>query len=437
MESAIDAALDANPEQTLAEAVRLRQQEHVRITPQIILVRAANHSSVRGTGLVGRYAPDIITRADEPAVGLAYQMARYGKPIPNALKKAWRAALERFDDYALAKYRQENRDVKTVDVINLVHAKSAVVDQLVRGELRVTHRTWEGIISQKGSSAAAWAEALDVMGHMALLRNLRNLLQADLPPEQFIDKLVAGVPGGKQLPFRYYSAYRAVGKDAPPTVLDALEKCLTLSLGHLPHFSGRVMSLTDNSGSARGTTTSSMGSMQIATIGNLTGIITAMQADDGHVGIFGDHLETFAVRQTSSVFDQLAKAEQIGEQIGGGTENGIWLFWDQAIRNKEHWDMVFVYSDMQAGHGGLYGTDANQYAEYVWKRNNHFGYIDVPKLIRTYRAQVNPNVLVFLVQIAGYQDTIVPEFYDKTYLLGGWSESVLRFAAEMAQLKST
>lgn len=434
MESAIDAALDYDAEATLREAVRLRQEEHIRTTPQVILVRAAHHPKVRGTGLVRRYAPEIIKRLDEPAVGLAYQIARYGKPIPNALKKAWRDVLSQASEYALAKYRMEAREAKTVDVVNLVHPKSAAVDKLAKGELTLTDRTWEAILSAKGSNAEAWQEALEVMGHMALLRNLRNLLDKGVAPEAFLSKLIAGAETGKQLPFRYYSAYTAVEKTAPPSVLDTVEQCLMLSLGNLPHFSGHVMSLCDNSGSARGTTTSSMGTMQISTIANLTGVLTGMVSDEGYVGIFGDRLETFAVRKRSSVFDQLKEADRLGEGVGGGTENGIWLFWDQAIRSREHWDMVFVYSDMQAGHGQLYGKSADAYRDYIWRGSKH--YIDVPKLISTYRAQVNPNVLVFLVQVAGYQDTILPEFYDRTYILGGWGDGLLRFAAEMAGLNT-
>src|SRR5690606_32293023 len=127
------------------------------------------------------WAPHIITRADEPAVGLAYQLHRFGKPIPNALKKAWRDALERFDDYALAKYRLTSRAAKTVDVVNLVHPRGEAVDRLARGALRNTGRTWEAIISARGSTRDAWLEALPVMGHMALLRNLRNLVEAGVP----------------------------------------------------------------------------------------------------------------------------------------------------------------------------------------------------------------------------------------------------------------
>ncbi|WP_437878032.1 TROVE domain-containing protein [Sorangium sp. So ce513] len=430
IEKAIDEALAADPEATLAEAARLREEEHLRTTPQVILVRAANTASVRGTGLVRRYAPRILRRADEPAVALAYQLYRFGKPVPNALKRALRDALERFDDHALAKYRLEGKGSKTVDVVNLVHPKSPSVDRLAKGTLRATGRTWESIISARGSNRCAWRKALPVMGHMALLRNLRNLIEAGVPHDAFLPKLVATAAEGKQLPFRYYSAYCAVKDRAPGAVLDAVEQCLDRSLGQVPRFPGRVMVLCDNSGSAQGTTTSSLGTMRISTIANLTGVVAGMRADDGHLGVFGDRLESFAVRKRESVFSQLDRAEHIARTIGMATENGVWLFWDRAIRERQRWDAVFVLSDMQAGHGGLYGKRPKDYAEFAWNER----YIDVAKLVATYRARVHRDVQVFLVQVAGYQDTLVPEFYDRTYILGGWGEGLLRFAAAMAQV---
>ncbi len=433
MESAIDAALAHDPEATLQLAVWLRAEEHVRTTPQVILVRAANHPKVRGTGLVRRYAPAIVRRADEPAVGLAYQLWRFGKPVPNALKRAWADALEGFGAYELAKYRMERRAVKTVDVVNLVHAKSPHVAALAKGELTVADQTWEAIVSAKGSNADAWRAALPAMGHMALLRNLRNLLGANVSAPQWVDRLVNGARKGKQLPFRYFSAYRAVkeGANASGAALDAIEKCLALSLGNLPRLRGRVMSLCDNSGSARGATTSSMGSMAVATIANLTGVLAAQCCDDGHVGVFGDRLTDIVVRKGASVMQQLEEVERLGQAVGQGTENGVWLFWERAIRERQHWDTVFVFSDMQAGHGGLYGTDPKAYAEFAWGRTS---YIDVPMLVAAYRARVNPKVNVFMVQVAGYHDTLVPEFYERTYILGGWGEGLLRFAAEMADI---
>lgn len=433
LERCIDEALAHDPVATLCEAARLREEALVRTTPQVILVRAAHHPLVRGTGLVRAWAPDIIKRADEPAVGLAYQLHRFGKPIPNALKKAWRDALQRFDDYGLAKHRLTSRAAKTVDVVNLVHPRSTAVDRLAKGTLTTTDRTWESIVSGRGSTRSAWAAALPVMGHMALLRNLRNLVQAGISPERFTSQLVAGARTGKQLPFRYYSAYKALGPDAPSAVRDAVEESLMISLENLPWLGGRTMALCDNSGSAQGTTTSAMGTMKVSTIANLTGVLAAIRSHEGHVGVFGDRLETLEIRKRSSVFDQLDKAEALAQSIGLGTENGVWLFWDRAIRERQRWDHVFVLSDMQAGHGGLYGTTPKQYREYAWKGREQ--YIDVAKLIARYRAEVNDKVRVFLVQVAGYQDTLVPEHYHRTYMLGGWGPGLLGYAAEMASIE--
>lgn len=442
IEDAIDASLNLDPEGTLLLAVELRNEHYIRTTPQVILVRAAHHPKVRGSGLVRKHGPGIIKRADEPAVGLAYHSWRYpGKPLPNSLKKAWANALAGFNEYQLAKYRMESKGSKTVDVVNLVHPNSPAIGKLVRGELKTTGQTWEAILSANGSTPEAWREALKVMGHMALLRNMRNLLQKGVPPELFINELVASAPTGKQLPFRYFSAYKAVEGMASGKVLDAIEGAMIISLKNLPRFSGRTMSLCDNSGSAKAATTSSMGTMAINEIANLTGVLTGMVSEDGYLGVFGDGLQTFAVRERASIFDQVKKAKVLGESDPGRTENGVWMFWDQAIKKRERWDNVFIYSDMQAGHGGLYGLPGQVPSEYVWNRAymGSYGnrpYVDISKLINRYRAEVNAYVNVFLVQVAGYQDTILPEFYRRTYILGGWSDGVFRFAAEMSRLNS-
>ena len=415
----------------MKEAVRLRNEENIRTTPQVIMVRAANSDKVRGTGLIRKYALEIMKRTDEAAVQLAYQLQVYGRPIPNALKKAWKAFLESRNEYQVAKYRMETRAYKTLDVVNLVHAKSDVIDKLMKGELKLQENTWESFISANGSTKENWVKAIDLMGHMALLRNIVNFIKNGVDYKLYLPKLKATAKDGKQLPFRYYSAYNmAKSSGANGVILDAIEECLELSLGNLPHFEGKTMSLCDNSGSAQGAFTSSAGTMSVANIANLTAVVTAKVSDEGYIGVFGDRLEVEPIRKKDSVFTQAEQANKKGSTVGGSTENGIWLFFDRAIKNKEHWDNIFVYSDMQAGHGGLYGTNPSEYSKYKWS-NSH--YIDVAKLIKDYRKTVNPNVNVFLVQVAGYKDTLVPEFYEKTYILGGWGDGLLRFAKEMSK----
>lgn len=441
LERVIDNALDFDAEKTLQIAAALRNVDNIRTTPQVILVRAARHIKVIGTGLIRKYASQIVKRADEPAVGLAYFFATYGKdtPIPNSLKRAWRDFYAQATPYSLAKYRLSGHKVNTLDVISLVHPpRTEAVDGLCKGTLSLEDQTWEAIISAEGSNTQSWTKALDVMGHMALLRNIRNLIEKGVPQNLFIDKLIEGATRGKQLPFRYWSAYRAVtqGRTVSGPVLDAIETALVTSMQNVPKFHGRVMSLCDNSGSAQCATLSYNGTVAVNEIANLSGVITGMNSDDGYVGIFGDGLTVLPVRKRESIFTQLDKANNVGRHIGSGTENGIWLFWDQAIREREHWDVVFVYSDMQAGHGGLYGLNPTQYNSrgYGWYRNSRC--IDVPKLVATYRKEVNPNVIVFLVQVAGYTDSIFPEYYDKTYILGGWGDGILRFAGAMIDLNT-
>lgn len=436
IEKAIDDALEFNADETLRLASLLRNEDYIRVTPQIIMVRAANHKLLKGSGLIGKWAQQIMQRADEPSTQLAYQLSEFGKPIPNSLKRAWREKLQGLDEYQLAKYRMEGRVVKTIDVVRLTHAHSEPIDKLVHDELKITGKTWEAIISAEGSTKEAWLKAIKKMGHMALLRNIRNLVKVGIEPNEFMPKLIAGVERGKQLPFRYYSAYRA-NRGASPLILDGIEECLEKSLVNLPHFDGKVMSLSDNSGSARGTATSAMGSMEICNIGNLSAIITGKISDEGYIGIFGDRLATKPVRKKDSIFSMVDDADRMGSGVGGGTENGIWLFWDRAIRENQWWDKVFIYSDMQAGHGGLYGIDAmHSYRDYIYPTGRRGGthMIDVPKLINHYRSEVNKNVEVFCVQIAGYQDTIMPEFFNKTYILGGWGPGLWRFADKMSQI---
>lgn len=455
MEKAIDAALDHDPEATLKEAVRLRSELFMRTTPIVILVRAANHPKLKGTGLVRKYAKEIIARADEIPNSLAYHLTTYAtsrtngkRPIPMSLLRSYDDAFNRFSATQLAKYRMEDREVTLVDAANLTYGLKKAwarhseelanpkipegVKKLISNDLKVTGKTWEAIRSEEGASKESWEKSVPKMGHMSLLRNIRGMLQDKVEPDLFLPKLIETAADGKQMPFRYLTAFSEVQKiGAPSKVLDAIEECLELSIGNLPKFEGRTVSLSDNSGSALTAFTSSMGSMPIAQIGNLMGVLTGKASDDGLVGVFGDRLEMFNIRKKSSLFDQVEKMNRMGQRVGEGTEHGIWLFFDGAISKKEHYDTIFVYSDMQAGHGGLYGTDPDIYEGFRWMGGNC---IDVPLLIDTYRDNVNPDVDIFLVQIAGGVDTVVPEWYHRTYILGGWSPEILRFADEMKRI---
>ena len=446
MELVIDEALDCNYEKTLEWAVTLRNEFNMRLNPQVIMVRAALHPGRKDftDANPGRFAEinaEVMRRADEPASQLMYYLYRNGskKGIPSILKRSWAAKLESLNAYQVHKYK--NAGIGMIDVVRICHAHSDVLDELMKtGDVKVGEEdsTWETMRSE----GKGWKEIYDtgVLRHMALLRNLRGIFteieDADFCAE-VIDDLKKGVPGGKQFPFRYYSARKAVNPAEVhhrPQLRDALEECMDIACENMPHLKGKTMCLSDNSGSAWGGVTSEYGYMTVAVIDNLSSVITARCSDEGYVGKFGDRLIVHPIGKRGGI---LKEAESISadrdKDVGGATENGIWIFFRDAIDKKEHWDNIFIYSDMQAGHGGLYGTDAGikEYTERGYACGWNSLYVDAAKLIDEYRRKVNPKVNVFCVQTAGYTNVLVPEYGYRTNLLYGWTGKEAQFADAM------
>lgn len=268
--------------------------------------------------------------------------------------------------------------------------------------------------------------------HMAILRNLRNIFTAGVS-KKHADKILlalkAGVKDGKQFPFRYYTAHEVIsttpGVNHKPQILDALEECIDLARENMPKLKGKTISLSDNSGSAWGSFNSEYGSVTVAEIDNLSSVITGQNSEEGYIGVFGDRLDVQPVSKRNGALAQAKEAGKRGQRIGGGTENGIWLFFDNAIKNKEHWDNIFIYSDQQAGHGGLYGTQSEsaRYTQAGFAANDGWGtnYIDVMKLIEAYRKEVNPKVNIFTVQTGGYNNVTISENAYRTSVLAGWT----------------
>lgn len=441
METVINAALDADFEAVLDWAAELRTTFNMRLNPQVIMVLAANHPA---RAKYNQEHPNkfrdiqkiVMSRADEPSSQLTYQLFKYGKKnnCPNILKRTWAEKLESLSRYQVAKYK--NANVGMINTTRICHANSEVLDELMKTgtvEISEEEKTWENL----RSAGKSWKEILETIDipNMALLRNLRNIFTdvsfTTQEAKDLLEKLKAGVKNGKQFPFRYYTAYQMIQQDASVKhkvlILDALEECMDIALDNMPRLSGTTMCLSDNSGSAWGTFNSEYGSVTVAEIGNLSSVITAMLSDEGYVGVFGDRLEVIPITKRGGVLAQTREVAKKGRTVGGGTENGIWLFWDKAIKEKEHWDNVFIYSDMQAGHGGLYGQRASDYRDYCVNGN----YIDVFKMITDYRNKVFNKVNVFSTQTAGYPNIVVPEFLYRANVLYGWTGKEALFAKAM------
>ena len=451
MEEAIDAALDYDFGATLEWATTLRNDYMMRLNPQVIMVRAAIHPKRQewtnaNPGEFDKYNQLVMKRADEPMSQMAYYLYKNkGKKnnIPSVIKRSWAKNLSGLSRYKVAKYK--NHEIGMINGVRLCHANSKVIDELMTtGTVEVNNdqKTWENL----RSSGKSWKEIFDTidMGHMALLRNLRGVFEEvdDIAfCKKYLEKLKSGVLDGKQFPFRYHSAIKAIESSYKcshrPLIIDALEECMDIALDNFPKLKGKTMCLSDNSGSAWGAINSEYGSVTIAEIDNLSSVITAACSDEGYVGKFGDRLIVSPISKRRGVLSQTKEItkNEYGD-VGGSTEGGIWEFFRDAIAKKEHWDNIFIYSDQQAGHGGLYGTGYHktEYKNRGYGCNHGWGsmdYINVFKLVQEYRKKVNPKVNVFSIQTAGYNNAVIPEYAYRTNIMYGWTGKEAVFAKAM------
>jgi len=488
---------------TLAFIEKLRNEYFMRLNSHFLITQAVHHPKRIE---FNQKNPKVFRQAIEDACNIPtdwttqYKLLREsGKPIPTIWKKAIADQLQKLTTYQAAKYihgsktqgKTDKMLANIVDLIRITHPKpSDLLNDLVKhGKVLIVQddeQTWEKLRSQGKS----WVEinAQIRLPHMALLRNLSNILDeyAFLEPQEatakiqeLVSRLIRGVKGGKQFPFRYYSAHKRLTgqvngsasrkrgrkaavsqqeegsaepseivyrtleqeilyKDLRTIVLDGLNQCLLESLETIPALPGRVDCLTDNSGSARGGIVSEYGSVGVYEISNLSAILTAFRSTQGgSVWIFGDTLKEYPVSKDKSILKQLDEVNAIGHTVGGGTETGVWLFWEKAIKESLPLDHVFIYSDMQAGTGQLYAS-----GEHVKSMqqlggllgNAHTAYIDVLSLVNTYRKDVNPRTNVFSVQVAGYDNSIMPDILYRGALLSGWTGKEAKMAYEMSQL---
>ena len=464
MEKIIDEALSCDYAGVLAWAVSLRKDFFMRLNPQVIMVRAAMHEgrtayTEANPGKFAEINEQVMQRADDVLSQITYYLFVNGgkkNNIPGILKKSWTKKISGLTRYELYKYR--NAGMGLIDAIRICHAKGKDIDELMTtGTIAMAEedKTWETL----RASGMNWNDILNTirMNHMALLRNLRGILsevEDSAKIEKLTEDLKRGVLNGKQFPFRYMSAYNAIkpkekrgwewksNQQADPqsdlakeqnreTVRKSLEECMNISCANMPHLHGNNAFLSDNSGSAWGTFNSEYGSVTIANIDNLSSVIGAYNSDHGTVVKFGDKMIKFEITKEKGVLEQAKAIDADGDyDVGGCTENGVWLFFKEALEQKIHYDNIFIYSDMQAGHGELYGTYKEQevYTALGYGLAGNERYIDVAKLIADYRKKVNPKVNVFCVQTAGYNNVLVPENAYRSAVLYGWTGKELLYA---------
>jgi 60 kDa SS-A/Ro ribonucleoprotein len=237
------------PARVAALAVEARSSMKLRHAPLLLVREMARHATHRA--LVAQSLTSIIQRADELAEFVAIYWSGGRAPLSAQVKKGLAASFTRFDEYALAKYDRAGA-VSLRDVLFLSHAKPVDAEQaalwkrLIAGEL-ATPDTWEVALStgQGDNKRATWERLLSErkLGALALLRNLRNMKDAQVDERLVLDALAA-MKTDRVLPFRFLAAARHA-----PQWEEPLESAIVRSIAGRDKLPGHTVLLVDVSGS--------------------------------------------------------------------------------------------------------------------------------------------------------------------------------------------
>ena len=397
------------------------------------------------------------------------------RKIPNAIKKGFKTALERLDAYQIDKYKMNSRQVKMLDLVNLFHPKGTQRNQqayhnLVNGESLAglyASKVLEKEMTKAGQKTqgksvqekeAAKKEAIENvlsnvkgMPIMNLLRNLRNII---LYAPKSVDDACAqltnetAVLNSRLLPFRFATAYEEIEKmsfsdkksdtsiafeedynnqtitatefaELKEKVLNAIEDALQISCQNIPELEGNTAILIDHSGSVRGDSggssrVSAFSKTTTAMIGNLFGSMMAYRQKNVYIGLFGDRLIPVKVDRSQRLLDFNKKSFDKGANCGGGTEQGIYDFFRQAVREKKKIDNIIVFSDCQIGSSGStswYGTSGTE-------RSATF-----QDLIKQFR-KINPLCNIIVVDIHNTRGNNVFYKPERVLNIAGWSANI-------------
>lgn len=226
-------------------AVAARSNYKLRHMPLLLTRELA-----RAGKLTAHTLQSVIQRPDEMGEFLSIYWKGGKTPISNQVKKGLGLALNKFNEYQLAKWDKSNAAIKIRDVLFLTHAKpkdekTAELFRKIADQSLETPDTWETQLSAGADKYETFTRLMAErkLGALAFLRNLRNMVEAGVD-EQAIRAYGATVNAERVLPFRYIAAARIV-----PQFEDMLEQMMFRSLESHEKIPGKTRLLVDVSSS--------------------------------------------------------------------------------------------------------------------------------------------------------------------------------------------
>jgi 60 kDa SS-A/Ro ribonucleoprotein len=230
-------------------AYEARTKFKLRHAPLWLVSALAHAQTADARAVVAGALAHVIQRADELAEFLAMYWTPKKQPLSAQVKKGLALAFQKFSAYDLAKY---NRDaaIKLRDVMFLVHpkpkdAEQAEVWKKLAGKTLESPDTWEVALSAGADKRETFARLLQErkLGALALLRNLRNMIEAGVD-EALIRDGIRSMNAERVLPFRFITAAR-YAPQLEPDLEGAMFKCLA----SMPKLPGSTVLVLDHSGS--------------------------------------------------------------------------------------------------------------------------------------------------------------------------------------------
>lgn len=284
----------------------------------------------------------VIQRPDEMGEFLAHYWSEGKTPLANQVKKGLALALNKFNEYQLAKWDKNSAAIRVRDVLFLTHAKpkDAAQAELFRklaDDKLETPDTWETELSAGADKGETFTRLMleRKLGALAFLRNLRNMVESGVD-NQLIRSYARKVDVTKVLPFRYVAAARIV-----PQFEDMLEEMMLRSLESHEKIPGKTVLLIDVSGSMFGCKVSAKSDLDRFDAAAALAMLAREVCEEVEIFSFSDNAVRVAPRRGFALREAIFNSQQ-----HGGTNLGYSLA--QIAAGVKGADRVIVFTDEQS-----------------------------------------------------------------------------------------